>query len=296
MDESINYCLLCKKASVQDVFITKDYFHTRESFEIRYCRACGIRYTYPQPNKEEIAKYYLTEKYYSHHARPRGLFSMVYQWVRQINVRHKAGLIHSFSAHKGDLLDVGCGSGTFLNVMKKAGWRCSGVEVNENARQYVQDGLKIDVHEAIDNIPDTSGQFDVITLWHVLEHFHTPGMVLQQLHKLLRRNGILIVAVPNYDSLDAKWFQSFWAAYDVPRHLYHFNNQSLTEVLQQNNFMIIEKRPVFPDVFYISYLSAKYKGIRFPLLYGLFAGLFFWLRTRSPQDASSIIFVVKKMQ
>lgn len=296
MSDNDKHCVLCKMDTVEDVYPTRDYFFSNESFCIRHCNSCGVRYTHPQPNEVEIAKYYRTENYYSHQSQPKGIFSMVYQWVRHFNTRYKAKLIHGVSPDKGSLLDVGCGSGAFLSVMKKAGWNCTGVEINENARQYVQKTLGIDVHNSVDNTPQTAHPFDVITLWHVLEHFHNPGAVLHQLHKRLKQNGTLILAVPNYESRDAKWFKSYWAAYDVPRHLYHFNIQSITGILRQYNFDVIEKRSVFPDVFYISFLSAKYKRIVCPLLYGLVAGLFFSLRTRLPDEASSVIFVAKKMK
>ncbi|UCH63255.1 MAG: class I SAM-dependent methyltransferase [Fidelibacterota bacterium] len=256
----IEECPVCRSKSLNPVFKTTDCVVSGDSFGIVECGSCQIRLTQPIPDEEEILSYYDSEDYISHSETTRGLINRLYAVVRKVMIVRKRKLAQSLGpSEPGKLLEIGCGAGAFLNGMNQSGWEVLGIEPDERIRDAVRAryGLAVVSPEEWFSQPESS--YDVITLWHVLEHLHNLDDYLRKISTSLEDDGVLIVAVPNYYSYDAEYYQSRWAAYDVPRHLYHFTYKSLTELLKHHGLTVTAIRRLPFDAFYVSMLSEKYK-------------------------------------
>jgi SAM-dependent methyltransferase len=252
-------CVCCGNSKCTPVLTAKDYTVSQQSFTLLECDNCKFRFTENAPGIADIGKYYAAESYISHTNTNKGLINQLYHWVRSFTLGSKRRLINRTSKlTKGNLLDVGAGTGFFVEEMKKAGWQVTGLEPDEQARERAMEraGIQLQNPEVLWKLAPAS--FDVITLWHVLEHVHDLEGYLRQFHHLLRPNGILIIAVPNYQSHDAGHYQASWAAYDVPRHLYHFSPRSMDYLLKAHQFQSPQLYPMWFDAFYVSMLSEKY--------------------------------------
>jgi len=235
---------------------------SQETFAIQQCQACGFQFTNPRPDAAHIGKYYESDAYVSHNSGAQGLVNQVYKVARYFTVRRKVALITKLNGGRvGQLLDYGCGTGHFLAGAKKAGWQVTGLEPSDRARQEATErvGQPIAQPGALGTLP--AGTFDVITLWHVLEHVHTLNETLDQLIAALRPQGKLLIAVPNVDSLDAQHYRQDWAAYDVPRHLYHFAPATMRELLARHGLIISQKLPLPLDAYYVSMLSERHRTV-----------------------------------
>jgi 2-polyprenyl-3-methyl-5-hydroxy-6-metoxy-1,4-benzoquinol methylase len=289
-------CPVCKKEDISDSFYCKDFSLTHESFEIIECANCGLLYTYPAPTIDKIAPYYNFPSYISHTDVKEGWMNKVYHSVRQRTLLQKTNWIQSlFTGHKGHLLEIGAGTGAFANAMVQKKWSVTALEPDAASRQRALDTHHINLLpiEMLDELPAT--HFDVITLWHVLEHVHDLDHYLSVFSALLKPNGRLIIAVPNYTSYDAHYYKHFWAAYDVPRHLYHFSPHAMKKLLQRFNMQIVHHKPMWYDSFYVSLLSEKYKnsgilGVFRALLIGLISNVKAYY---NPKKASSVIYEIK---
>lgn len=255
--ETLINCPLCSNNSFQDFLQTIDFFLSRETFSIVVCQRCGLRFTNPRPGKDEMAKYYESNEYISHHANDQGLFSCIYRSVRHFTIRNKYRLVSAETAGR-ELLDIGCGTGEFLKYCTLKGFKAQGIEPDEHARKYAAEILKLDVfpEDYFHQIKPAS--HDVITLWHVLEHVHELEVRMKTLKEILKPGGILVMAVPNSDSWDAAYYGKYWAAYDLPRHLYHFTPFTLGALAEKFFFKVSKIIPMKFDAFYISLLSEKY--------------------------------------
>lgn len=244
-----NKCLLCSSENISLFIRTADYFLSRENFNLYRCADCGFLFTQDHPGEEDICRYYESDEYLSHSEIKSGFFSAVYRFSRRIMLRKKVKLISEISGlTKGSILDIGSGTGHFLEAMKESGWDVKGVEINENARNYSISAFGIDVlHPGqLTNLkPET---FNVITLWHVLEHFHDPFGYAREIQRLLKPGGTCIIALPNCASYDAAYYGSFWAAYDVPRHFWHFTPDTFKLFAEKSGFEIKEIRTLPLDV------------------------------------------------
>jgi SAM-dependent methyltransferase len=254
-------CPLCLSEKISFLFRCTDHFITKEVFSIDKCEECGFEFTQDYPEEREIGKYYESEDYISHSDTSKGLSNKLYRLARNIMLRRKMGIIRKVTGlNKGNILDIGSGTGHFAYTMKKAGWQVKGIEINDKARSFSISnfGLEIAGHDYISAFQQ--GSFDCITLWHVLEHFHDPFKYASEIIRLLKPAGICVIALPNSRSYDAEHYREFWAAYDVPRHLWHFNPDTFRLFSIKTGFRLetIENLPL--DVFYISTLSEKYKG------------------------------------
>ena len=233
---------------------TMDFLVSGEVFELVQVDENGLLRTLPTP--KNLAAYYKSAAYISHTDRSATLFEKLYQGFKGVNLRSKIRFLKRLKSTPGRLLDFGSGTGDFLWAAQRAGWSVAGVEPNEGARFK---GLKKGVR-AMAGLDELPGQpFDIISLWHVLEHLPDPGEIIGSLGERLKPNGYLIIAVPNYRSFDARHYGSFWAAYDTPRHLWHFTKSSMEALLQSKGFQLAGKKPIWLDAFYISWLSEKYK-------------------------------------
>ena len=236
----------------------KDHSVSKEDFVIWQCGACYLRFTQDVPDEDSIGPYYQSQDYISHSNTDKGLLNKLYQRVRKLTLKQKADLIVQYTKEKGSLLDIGAGIGAFLSVMKEKGWEIKGIEPDEGARNKSKElyGLALELPLAL--YEQRHGSFDAITLWHVLEHVHSLHQYIEQLKNLLKEEGKLFIAVPNYTSIDAAAYRNYWAAYDVPRHLYHFAPTSIESLASQHGLKLIAKKPMWFDSFYISLLSSKY--------------------------------------
>ena len=288
----MNSCPICT-TEMKFKFVTKDYLVTGESFDIVECEACSIRTTTPFPDKKIIGNYYSSDDYISHDDKVSGIFDSIYGLVRTYQLNKKKKLIGKyFNKSNGKILDIGCGAGDFLQYMKEDHWNINGVDTSNKARKIANKKLNIKVMDPKDWI-NNKEKYDVITCWHSLEHVHEPWVYLDKIKKSLTLNGFLIVALPNYQSTDAKIYKEFWAAYDTPRHLYHFTIKSMNKTIKPHGLNIESIYRMNFDPFYVSMLSAKHMGKSF--MSGLINGFKSWtLSIFSKDKCSSLIFIIKK--
>jgi 2-polyprenyl-3-methyl-5-hydroxy-6-metoxy-1,4-benzoquinol methylase len=251
-------CPICDSDKKSQFLTCIDYTVSKKPFELQECGSCGFVYTSPRPQNSDLGKFYESDEYISHSNTKKGIVSRLYQSVRNRTLRQKLDLINT-RQKKGALLDIGCGTGEFANVMKLDGWNVRGIEPGDGAREMAKKNFGLDVQpeEAIAGIPANS--MDVITMWHVLEHVpDLQGRVIE-LKSILKQDGLLIVAVPNRNSHDAAYYGKYWAAYDVPRHLWHFRPQDMRALFGPHGFEVKEVLPMKYDSYYVSMLSEKYK-------------------------------------
>jgi 2-polyprenyl-3-methyl-5-hydroxy-6-metoxy-1,4-benzoquinol methylase len=253
-------CPVCNSAEINPLLTVKDNSVSKEEFVIWQCALCTLRFTQDVPDETSIASYYASPDYISHSNTNKGLLNKLYQKVRNITLKQKAELIISHTKKQGKILDIGAGIGAFLSTMNEKGWEIKGIEPDAGARQKAMDlyQINLDSPETLTTLP--AKNFDAITLWHVLEHVHQLHHYIEQLKNLVSDEGRVFIAVPNYTSLDASTYKTYWAAYDVPRHLYHFTPKAMDALIKQHGLQIIAKKPMWFDSFYISLLSSKYQN------------------------------------
>ncbi|WP_194768174.1 class I SAM-dependent methyltransferase [Tamlana sp. I1] len=271
----------------------KDYSVSKEVFELIQNTEFGFLETTPKPSLDKLPEYYESEDYISHTDSKRNLFEKVYHLVRSISLKSKLNLINSVSSESKVLLDVGCGTGDFLQTAQNNNWKVSGVEPNHDARQIANSKTNQSVFETEMLSKFEANHFDVITLWHVLEHLPDLENQIEIYKKLLKPSGTLIIAVPNHKSYDAAYYQEFWAAYDVPRHLWHFNSDSVSKLVGKFQMQVVKVKPMWFDAFYVSLLSEKYKSGKMNPFKGFWIGLLSNLKALSSKEASSLIYIVK---
>jgi len=263
MSDIIHYtqCPVCNSAEIKKVLTAKDYTVSQENFTILECNQCTLRFTQDVPSQNAIAPYYKSENYISHTDTSKGLVNQLYKSVRKRTLVQKRKLIENVTGRAtGNLLDVGAGTGSFLSEMKQSNWQVTGLEPDADARTVAKTLHGIGLLESGNLFSLTENSFDAITMWHVLEHVHSLQEYIAQLKKLLAANGRLIIAVPNYTSSDAASYGEYWAAYDVPRHLYHFSPKSMETLVEKHGLKLIACKPMWFDSFYVSLLSSKYKN------------------------------------
>lgn len=289
-------CIICGGKNLVRKLIAKDHSVSNELFEIWECETCTLRFTQNVEDQYLIFKYYQSENYISHSDTNKGLVNSIYHKVRGFTLQNKKKLIIKLAKkEQGNILDIGAGTGAFLNVMNKNKWKVTGLEPDESAREKASGlyNLTLFKNEDLNILPPSS--FDVITLWHVLEHVHTLDHYLIQLRKLLNSNGKLIIAVPNYTSYDAGKYASFWAGYDVPRHLFHFSPASMKVLIRKHELYLDKVIPMWFDSFYVSLLSEKYETGSFNYLKAILTGLISNLKALlNVNKASSLIYIISK--
>lgn len=293
----LNNCLLCNSENLSFFIRSRDHFLSKEDFNLYKCQDCGFIFTQDHPDESDIKKYYESGDYISHDNNTGGFAGKIYRFARTIMLKRKRKLIARItSVSKGKLLDIGSGTGHFAWTMKKAGWEVTGIEPNEKARYYgiTRFGLNMVSPDQLSIIPDSS--FDCITLWHVLEHLHDPFKYASEIRRLLSSGGFCIAAMPNCDSIDSAYYSNFWAAYDVPRHLWHFNPNTFKLFAEKSGFEIINILNLPIDSFYISFLSEKNKGSKLPFVKGIITALWFSLKsmTEGKGKSSSLIYILRK--
>ena len=288
-----NKCPWCGSDKAQINLWLKDEFLSKEDFHICECLNCGLLYTMPRPSKDKIGEYYKSEEYYSHQENKKGFIPKVYEAVKKTNLKHKYKLA-SNGLKVGKVVDIGCGVGDFLHTAEMHGWECTGVEPSEDAKVIAQKRMngKIISSEDLENIPE--GYFDLITMWHVLEHVDDLRWQVEQLRRLVKPKGRIVIALPNYKSYDGQYYKELWAAYDVPRHLNHFNKTTLTNIFKASGMELVKMDKLRWDAYYISYMSEQYKLHSLPLVRGAYRGWISNCKARRSGEWSSLVYVFEK--
>ncbi|MEK0442165.1 MAG: hypothetical protein RL403_1143 [Bacteroidota bacterium] len=296
MSERLIKCPLCKSGNILNHKLVKDYAVSQKEFTLCLCGDCELLFTNPRPKEEEIGPYYDFKEYYSHEDKVQNFTQWVYQKIRNYSIRKKVDLIYGLSKG-GSLLDYGCGTGEFLQEAKRQKWTVRGIEPSEKARGQALGKLPNQIVQTMDELPEDES-YDVITLFHVLEHIHRLRKTLKNIVKHLKSSGYLIIAVPNPHSEDANYYGTTWAGYDVPRHLYHFSKKSMAVIQGEFELELIQVKPMIFDSYYVSLLSEGYKNPKAGLLsrYGkaILQGYRSNRRASIPGNYSSNIFIFRK--
>jgi 2-polyprenyl-3-methyl-5-hydroxy-6-metoxy-1,4-benzoquinol methylase len=272
-------------------FLTvKDYSVSKETFDLYHDETLDMLITSPQPSLENLGKYYESEDYISHTDNKRSLFEKLYHFIKSIALKNKLNLINSLQPNKGRILDIGAGTGDFLSVAKNDGWQTIGVEPSDRAKAIAK-------NKGVSFVEQTSElenhSFDVISMWHVLEHVPDLDKQIKELKRLLTPTGTLIIAVPNFKSFDAKHYGKFWAAYDVPIHFWHFSKTAIKLLFEKEEMKLEKVLPMKFDSFYVSLLSEKYKSGKMNFIKAFFIGLQSNWKANKNFEYSSHIYILK---
>lgn len=290
-----SHCLVCDNKEFTKLLDLKDYFLSQESFSVYRCNHCGMGVTHPAPEPESLGRYYETSNYISHSDDSRDLFSKVYQLVRRYTHARKFQLLRKYSP-ASTLLDIGCATGEFLAYCASKQMKVQGIEPSEKARTIAVNRYHLDVfpEAQIDHLDDQS--FGMITMWHVLEHVPDINLRMQDINRLLSNDGVAMIALPNYQSQDSQHYKEFWAAWDVPRHLHHFNQNAFEKLANKHGFKVVKVVPMYFDSFYVSMLSEKYRSGKNSLIRAFYQGFRSNLSAMgSQQEFSSLIYIIRKM-
>lgn len=289
-------CQLCKNETFNTILTCTDHLVTNEKFEIEACTHCGFRRTKNFPSENVIGKYYESENYVSHSNTKKGIINSVYHAVRKLMLKKKANWVSRETGLKtGKLLDVGTGTGYFAYTMQNQGWLVSTVEKSDDARHFAEKNFRLKVYPSLNDFAQKEELQDVITLWHVLEHIEPLNHTMSQFYNLLAKNGLLVLALPNCNSYDATVYKENWAAYDVPRHLWHFTPKDIQTLAQKHGFELVKQQKMIFDGYYISMMSEKDMKSSFATLRGLLTGFRTQLSSLfNTSKSSSIVYFLRK--
>jgi 2-polyprenyl-3-methyl-5-hydroxy-6-metoxy-1,4-benzoquinol methylase len=290
----ISECPVCKGNTFQHITECKDYTVSHKMFHVKQCISCSLAVTSPRPETNKLGEYYKSEDYISHSGKSSGGIGWVYRIARSFALTWKKNLIAEYK--KGEtILDFGCGTGEFISTLKKNGWKVLGVEPDTHAREKASKLTQQSISQNLSQLKEI--KLDVITAWHVLEHVPDINETLLQLKNRLNKDGIIFIAVPNYQAKDSLIYKEFWAGYDVPRHLWHFSKKSMSHLLDSQGFTLLKVVPMKLDAYYICLLSEKYKkNNQLTLLSSLKAfanGFISNLKARINTNHSSLIYIAK---
>ena len=290
--QQVEQCPVCKGKSFQPFLVCKDYTTSGELFHVEQCASCKMVLTNPRPRQENAGAYYQSPNYISHSNLATGLITCIYLIIRTFTLRWKYNLIQPY-LKENLLLDVGAGTGNFLRFCKQSGVNIYGVEPSAEAREKIRGILIV---ESIDKLPDI--KFNVITLWHVLEHIYDLAETIEKLKAKLSDSGIIFIAVPNWQSADSSHYKEMWAAYDVPRHVWHFSQTSMKSLLKHAGLNVKKIVPMRLDAYYVSLLSEKnHANGKLSILNAIKAlanGYRSNLKAKSNMNYSSLIYLVQK--
>lgn len=293
------HCPVCEHHDIRALFKAKDYTVSGNYFPIWSCSRCNALFTQDIPAENEIGAYYRSDTYISHSDTRKGLVNRLYHSIRSITLQSKYKTVCGETGlAKGRILDIGCGTGAFLDIMKRRGWDCTGLEPDDQAREKAKElyGLEARPSQELFQLPPDS--YDSVTMWHVLEHVHELHKYLDRIRDLLTSNGKLFIAVPNHTSADAAHYRTYWAAYDVPRHLYHFSPGCMKQLMERHGMQVRTVLPMWFDSFYVSMLSEGYQETKPAFLRpikGAFQGALSNMAALGNREkCSSLIYVIGK--
>lgn len=295
MLETKNKCIICDNEFVLDTIEIKDYSISKEIFRLSECKNCMLLHITNPPNENKIGDYYKSEDYISHSDTKKGIINTLYHYVREFMLKRKHYVIKKNSSGK-KLLDIGCGTGYFLNYMKDKDYETIGLEIDKKSREFGRENFSLDILDLdIFRKNKLEKKFDIITMWHVLEHTYNPVDYFNKIKKLMTENGTLVVAVPNYKSFDASYYKKKWAAYDVPRHIFHFSPRAIKKLTEKTGLILVKTKILPFDSFYNSLLSEKYKKNPLWFFSGMFIGFLSYIQgLLNSKKASSVIYIIKK--
>lgn len=290
----VNECPICSNNKFTPHLTCKDHTVSKQNFQIKKCSSCGFLLTSPRPINEDLGNYYVSDEYISHTNQSKTLFDKVYQISRLYALKWKLNILNSYAHNGKSLLDVGCGTGAFITYCHQNNWEVSAVEPSSIAIKHIEENIRKNIKHDIEQIENK--EFDTITLWHVLEHLPNLNESLREISKRLNQKGTLFIAVPNPESWDQQNYTKIWAAYDVPRHLWHFTRETMSVLLSKHGLNIVATKPMKLDAYYVSLLSEKIMGkpkiIQF--IKGFINGLKSNLKAKQTQNYSSILYIIKK--
>lgn len=290
------FCPICGHKEFSEFLTCTDFFTTGETFDLKRCESCGFLFTQNFPAEAIIGKYYEVPEYVSHSDTKTGIVNYLYHLSRNWMLKRKANrVIQAAGIAQGTILDYGCGTGYFVREMEQRGWSAIGIEKSDAARDFAKSKFNSELQplDQLDAIPDES--CDVITLWHVLEHVENLELLVAEIKRVLKPSGVLILALPNSESYDAHYYGEYWAAFDVPRHLWHFSPNTIKLFCEKYGLKLQQSKGMPLDGFYISMLSEKNKGAQFSFLKGMWVGLRAIVSTMSDKSKySSMIYIIKK--
>lgn len=295
----VHTCPACAESSFNPFLTCPDHSISKENFTIKQCANCRLVVTSPRPEPEDLHRYYLSDLYTSHTKHAKNVLDILYILARGFTHRWKRSLVtgNTQVSRNKSILDFGCGTAQFLQAMRQKNWEIAGVEPSHVARQNAPESIQPVVVKSINDLSPQK-TYNAITLWHVLEHVHDLDGTLRALKARLQNDGTLFIAVPNHLCWDAKRYESYWAGYDVPRHLWHFSQKSMERLLTKNNFRLIKIIPMRLDAIYVSILSEKYLSEHKFTIAKIFKGVINGIRSnlsaRKTKQYSSLIYVVKK--
>ena len=290
----LNNCPICSGDNLLKKLDCIDHSTSKEKFTIVSCETCDFTFTNPRPKDDSLGEYYKSDMYISHTNNSKGLFNWMYHTVRKYAIGTKLNLLKRTSKNKNHL-DIGCGTGEFLNACKKAGYNTKGIEPSELAREQAIKNFNLSVGENTNLDQFQENQFDSISMWHVLEHVTSLNKTIEDFNRILSEKGKVIIAVPNHKSWDAEHYKEFWAGWDVPIHLWHFSKFSIEKLFIKHNFKLIEKKPMLFDSFYVSLLSEEFKTGKKNFINGFIIGLLSnIIGIFTKRGCSSIIYVLEK--
>jgi len=284
-----NNCPICNHNDAKDYICATDHNVSNDVFNISECLACELKFTNPKITEESIGEYYKSEDYISHSNTNKGIINKLYHLVRKYQIKQKEKLIFKFSEQK-KLLDIGCGTGDFIKYCKDKKWTVTGLEPDDKAKSYAINNYKLNIYSELKYIKNEN--YDVVTMWHSLEHVYHLKSDFQKITQLLNNKGYLIIAVPNCNSYDAKYYKNNWAAYDLPIHLYHFNKKNINDLANMFDLKLIKIKPLIFDAFYISMLSERKKGGS--TIMGILMGLISNFKALKTTNHSSLIYILQK--
>ena len=289
-------CPSCDSSNIKPHISCIDYTMSEEKFTIVSCETCDFKFTSPRPEDEKLGNYYKSDNYISHTNNKIGIFNKLYHFARKISINIKLRLIKAEASGK-KILDIGSGTGEFLKASESLGYNGIGIEPSKIARKKARKNYNLNISKDTSLNQFETSEFDVITMWHVLEHVTDLNNTIKGLHKIIKKDGKLIIGVPNHNSYDAKFYGKYWAAWDVPIHLWHFTKKSMEEIMKKHDFKLVYTKSMIFDSFYISLLSEEYKNGTKKFIKGLMVGLIsniFGIFTN--KGHSSIIYIFKPLK
>ena len=265
-------------------FKIKDEAYTQEEFGLKKDQN-GVLSTYPIP--EELSSYYDFGDYISHQTDQNNWISKIYGLVKNRMFSIKLNTLFDHSHNTETALDYGCGTGEFVSYLDSKGIKAEGYEPTQSAFEKASN-KNIKIYNSLSSITKT---YDVITMFHVLEHVDDYMETIKELKERLNPNGILVIAVPNYKSYDATFYKEKWAGWDVPRHLWHFSRKDISNIANESYLELIQIKAMPFDAFYISMVSEGYKGNS--KILGLWRGLVSNLKAMNSKEYSSNMFILR---
>ena len=291
---SLDNCPVCSGSNLLKKLDCIDHSKSKEQFTIVSCETCDFTFTNPRPKNDSLGEYYKSDTYISHTNNTKGIFNWMYHSVRKHAIGTKLNLLKRISKKKNHL-DIGCGTGEFLDACKNAGYETKGIEPSELARKQAIKNFNLSVSGNTDLEQYKKNQFDSISLWHVLEHVPSLNKTIEDFNRILSQKGKIIVAVPNHKSWDAEYYNKFWAGWDVPIHLWHFSKFSIEKLFFKYDFHLLEKKTMLFDSFYVSILSEEFKTGKKNFIKGFIIGLISnIIGSLTKKGHSSMIYVFEK--